>query len=199
MVWGGTSFRAATTDQNILGTCMPSTPEMGSRFWFTVTLEEGRETPTTAARIDNPDGSTLTVVRSRLYGRRILLVEDHDFNRMVAQELLEDAVIQCLTVENGAEALTCLASEAADGVLMDMQMPVMDGLEATRRLRADPSLREIPVVAMTAYASEDDERRCREAGGDDFVSKPVRPAILYAVLLRNIGRRGGGERQCHAR
>lgn len=70
---------------------------------------------------------------------------------------------------------------------MDVQMPVMDGLEATRRLRANPTMQRLPVLALTANASREDERICREAGMNDFISKPVRPAVLYSALLRNLG------------
>ena len=120
-----------------------------------------------------------------LRGRRLLLVEDNDLNRIVATDLLggvAGAIVDC--AENGAEALERLAHERYDLVLMDLQMPVMDGFEATTRLRREPALARLPVIAMTAYAMAQDRDRCLAVGMDDFVSKPFDPRNLFAVVAR---------------
>jgi two-component system, sensor histidine kinase and response regulator len=102
----------------------------------------------------------------------------------VASEFLENAGAVVVVANNGAEALDLLHHGHFDGVLMDLQMPVMDGLEATRIIRANPDWMTMPVIAMTANALEEERRRCLEAGMSDFITKPVRPEILYSVLAR---------------
>ncbi|MBH9553617.1 PAS domain S-box protein [Inhella gelatinilytica] len=118
-------------------------------------------------------------------GRRILLVEDNAINRQVAQELLEETGALVVEAENGEVALRRLEQEPAfDLVFMDMQMPVLDGVEATRRLRNDPRWPTLPVVAMTANALAQDRDLCLSAGMNDFLSKPIEPDSLYALLHR---------------
>ncbi|MDT9000795.1 response regulator [Paucibacter sp. APW11] len=122
---------------------------------------------------------------ARLRGRELLLVEDNDMNQMLATDLLQDLGGMKVTVAgNGQEALQLLRSRRVDIVLMDVQMPVMDGLQATRLLRQDDSLRELPVIAMTAQALDGDRARCAAAGMNDYVSKPFEPPQLFAVLAR---------------
>ncbi len=139
---------------------------------------------------ENPDktgdqGEAAEVILLREHrGARILLVEDDMLNREVALFLLRECGMAVTTAVNGAEALEHLATEPFDLVLMDMQMPVMDGLEATRCLRRMSSMERIPVLAMTANAFADDRAACMAAGMNDFVSKPVDPDLLYQVLLR---------------
>ena len=123
----------------------------------------------------------------RLSGRHILLVEDNELNQMVAMDLLGDVAGAVVSVaENGAAALQRLAEQAFDLVLMDVQMPVMDGYEATRRLRAVPAWRTLPVVAMTAHAMARDRQLCLAAGMNDFVGKPFEPRELFEVLARHL-------------
>ncbi len=117
-------------------------------------------------------------------GARVLLVEDNEINQEVAVELLTQAGIRVETAANGQIALDRLQRQSYELVLMDMQMPVMDGLTATRRLRALPGLEKLPVVAMTANAMQQDRDACLAAGMDDFVFKPIDPEKLWAVLLR---------------
>jgi two-component system, sensor histidine kinase and response regulator len=121
-------------------------------------------------------------------GIRILLVEDNEANQQVTTELLE-SVGACIRIANdGAEAVKILTEgEGAppfDIVLMDLQMPEMDGYTATRLLRAEPRLRSLPIVAMTAHALIEEQQRCLEAGMNDHVSKPIDPDALFATLLR---------------
>jgi CheY-like chemotaxis protein/HPt (histidine-containing phosphotransfer) domain-containing protein len=118
-------------------------------------------------------------------GRRILLVEDNEFNQQVATELLRGVAGLDVTVAgDGRMALDCLARERFDAVLMDVQMPFMDGLEATRLLRARPGLETLPVIAMTAHAMAQDRDKCLAAGMNDFVSKPFVLEELVRVIAR---------------
>ena len=120
----------------------------------------------------------------RFDGARVLLVEDNELNQEVAAELLGQLGIGVDIAADGQLALDRLATGQYDLVLMDMQMPVMDGLEATRRLRADPRHAGLPVVAMTANAMAADRDRCLQAGMNDFVAKPVDPELLVDALRR---------------
>ncbi|WP_439685770.1 histidine kinase [Cupriavidus oxalaticus] len=122
--------------------------------------------------------------------RRVLLVEDNEINREVAVHLLQQAGITPDTAENGRVALERLATQAYDLVLMDMQMPVMDGVEATRRIRADARLAALPVVAMTANALPEDRERCLAAGMDDHIAKPISPPVFFATVHRWLTRGG---------
>ncbi|MDB5966039.1 MAG: histidine kinase, partial [Polaromonas sp.] len=117
-------------------------------------------------------------------GARILLAEDNDINQQIACELLRDAGFEVEVADNGKFALEMLQHRPYDLVLMDMQMPVMDGLEATAAIRRIPALAGLPIVAMTANAMAEDRRSCMDAGMNDFLSKPVNPKDLWAMLLK---------------
>ena len=117
-------------------------------------------------------------------GARILLVEDNDLNQEVATELLRDAGFIVDIAENGEVAVRKVKEAAYDIVLMDMQMPVMDGITATREIRKLPQFGELPIVAMTANAMEGDRELCLEAGMNDHVAKPVEPDDLWKALLK---------------
>jgi PAS domain S-box-containing protein len=146
----------------------------GSTFWFTLPLEKARGPVAKAVAED------CGVVR----GLRVLLVEDNSVNQLVVRELLQQVGVHVDVAGNGAEALEKLAAARYDCVLMDLQMPVMDGFEATQRIRATEDLRDIWIVAMTANAGSEDRERCRVAGMNDFTSKPVRLRQLCSVLAR---------------
>jgi len=122
-----------------------------------------------------------------LAGRSILIVEDNDLNREVATDLLAAVGIAVETAENGAVALERLEESRFDGVLMDVQMPVMDGYTAARAIRAREDWRTLPVIAMTANALSGDRERCLEAGMNDHIAKPIDPEDFYKVLSRWIG------------
>ena len=117
-------------------------------------------------------------------GARILLVEDNQINREVATELLRDAGFVVDLAENGQIALDRIRAAAYDIVLMDMQMPVMDGVTATREIRKEERFKSLPVVAMTANAMQGDRDRCMAAGMDDHVAKPIEPEELWKALLK---------------
>ena len=127
------------------------------------------------------DVAALTSQRP-LDGARVLLVEDNPLNQEVATELLRDAGVRVTLAQNGAEALQRIAEEDFDAVLMDMQMPVMDGLTATRRIRAQARFSALPILAMTANAMDSDRERCLAAGMNDHIGKPIEPALLLDKL-----------------
>ena len=119
-----------------------------------------------------------------LAGAKVLVVEDNLINRMVTKELLSRRGILVSTADNGAIALQLLETEKFDAVLMDVHMPTMDGLEATRRLRLDPRFAALPVIALTAAAMNEERTACKDAGMSDFVAKPIDTEELFATLLR---------------
>ncbi|MBF0290282.1 MAG: response regulator, partial [SAR324 cluster bacterium] len=132
---------------------------------------------------------------SGLAGSKLLLVEDNEINQQVASELLEQVQIQVITANNGQEAIDLLKQEPFDGILMDLQMPVMDGLAATKRIRQDKKLLEIPIIAMTANAMVGDREKCLNAGMNDHVGKPVVPKELYTTLAKWIQKKPGDASQ----
>src|SRR6185369_15240377 len=117
-------------------------------------------------------------------GARILLVEDNDINQQVVRELLEDAGLVVDVAEDGEVALAMVGNRAYDLVFMDMQMPVMDGLTATRAIRKLGRLEHLPIVAMTANAMEQDRQRCLQAGMNDALIKPPAPEKIWGLLLQ---------------
>jgi len=121
---------------------------------------------------------------AHLRGARILLVEDNDINQQVARELLEDAGLVVDVAENGQIALEMVQKNAYGLVFMDMQMPVMDGVTATREIRKLPGFAHLPIVAMTANAMEQDRRKCKDAGMNDFLVKPIDPQDMWNIVLR---------------
>ncbi|HEY2120189.1 MAG TPA: response regulator [Candidatus Acidoferrum sp.] len=125
-----------------------------------------------------------TLELSRLHDARVLLVEDNDLNREVALGLLEDAHLSIDQAENGEAAVRMVGERQYDVVLMDMQMPVMDGITATKAIRSNPKFTKLPIVAMTANVMATDRDKCIEAGMDDHVSKPIDPHELFNTLLR---------------
>jgi two-component system cell cycle response regulator DivK len=114
--------------------------------------------------------------------RHILVVEDQEDNRQIMRDLLTANDYEMTEAENGEEALAAVAKDRPDLILMDIQLPVMDGCEATRRIKADPSLSSIPIIAVTSYALSGDEEKARAAGCNDFVPKPFSPRHLLAKI-----------------
>jgi two-component system, sensor histidine kinase and response regulator len=155
----------------------------GSTFWFTARLAKG------TSFLEPSDNAVQSEVLDSIRGASILLVEDNIFSQQVGQELLEDAGAIVAVANNGKEAIDMLLRQRYDCVLMDVQMPVMDGFEATRLIRSDPRLQATLVIAMTANAGREDQRRCIEAGMDEFVTKPIAPQLLFNVLSKWMNQR----------
>ena len=157
-----------------------STPGSGSCFWFTAWLGRGAAVRSVTPR----SGVSAADLRSRHAGARVLLVEDHALNREVATDLLQSAGLVVESAENGRAALEKVRGAQFAVILMDMLMPEMDGLEATRAIRQLPEWQGVPIIAMTANAFEEDRQACRAAGMNDFIVKPVSLQALYSTLDR---------------
>ena len=114
--------------------------------------------------------------------KRILVIEDQEDNRAILRDLLTSAGFSVLEAVNGVEGVTKARSELPDLILMDIQMPVMDGYEATRRIKADAATASIPIIAVTSYALSGDEVRAREAGCNGYVAKPFSPRQLLGQV-----------------
>ncbi|MEN3373338.1 response regulator [Dechloromonas sp. ZS-1] len=154
----------------------------GSTFWLTAKF---RKTNSKIHQLnDAPVIDAEATLRQNHANKRILLVEDEPINQEIAREVLRDVQLLVDTADNGAEALRLTGEIRYDLILMDMQMPVMNGVDATRAIRGLPGYKDVPVLAMTANAFNEDREACLAAGMNDFITKPTEPAVLYQLLLR---------------
>jgi len=161
-----------------------SKPGAGSSFRFTARF--GISTAPAAAKVRAKDRSQLIRQYRSLQGLQLLVVEDHPVNRLIAQELLEAVGARVDTVTNGLEAVAFMQShgESVDLILMDIQMPQMDGYEATREIRRRFTRERLPIIAMTAHAQAEERRRCLMCGMNEHLSKPIAVDQLYGLVAR---------------
>jgi signal transduction histidine kinase/ActR/RegA family two-component response regulator len=162
------------------GVGVESTPNQGSTFWFAARVAKGQET---TPAISSATESAETVLNRDFQGRKILVAEDEPVNQMLLQYMLEDLGLRVDIANDGKEALRKVQQTDYDIVLMDMQMPEMDGLQATQELRALPGKDGLVIIATTANAFDDDRKRCLDAGMNDFIAKPYKPEDVLEKLL----------------
>ncbi len=159
-----------------------STPGEGSTFWFTSRLTTLSEPLSPVSPVEAQDAEA--EIRKHFKGYRILLVEDNAVNREVAGELLGSTGLIIDTAHSGSEAVKMTQEVGYDFILMDIQMPEMDGLEATRLIRAQRGRKDIPIVAMSANVFREDREKAMESGMNDFIGKPVNPKTLFETVLK---------------
>ena len=186
--YGGTGLGLAITKRlaELMGgeAGAESVPGAGSTFWFTVKLKKGNEVAASTEAALDAEAEIL----HRYAGLRILVVDDEPINREVTVIQLEAVDLVADTAEDGAEAIALARRNSYAAIFMDMQMPKLNGVEATREIRQLPGYRHTPIIAMTANAFAEDKAKCLEAGMNDFLIKPFDPDQLFVILLCALSR-----------
>ncbi len=185
--YGGTGLGLALTKRlvEMMGgeVGVDSTRGLGSIFWFTVALQCGHGPMPSYTTAELTQAAELRL-REQHRGARILLAEDNPINTEVVQQIIHAAGLDVVVAENGRIAVDKASTGTYDLILMDMQMPEMDGIEATQAIRCLPGSAATPILALTANAFAEDRHACLEAGMNDVLTKPVEPALLYEALVR---------------
>jgi signal transduction histidine kinase/ActR/RegA family two-component response regulator len=190
--FGGTGLGLAISKQLVQrmgGTIKVNSQQgQGSRFEFSLNLKHAPAL-NTQIKVDDAQPTQPT---STLRDARILLVEDNEINLELAMELLSMSGLQISVAHNGQEAIDALLEHEFDGVLMDCQMPVMDGYEATRRIREIDRFRDLPIIAMTANTMKGDREKVLEVGMNDYIAKPLDPDLMLSIMAKWIKSRKTG-------
>ncbi|MBV8465434.1 MAG: response regulator [Burkholderiales bacterium] len=198
--YGGTGLGLAICKQLVamMGSeiSVESEPDEGSRFSFPVQLQIAdpvlQSFPTDVAGLGGAGHDASASSLARLHGTRILVAEDNEVNCQIAEAYLADVGAQFFHAGNGEAAIDMLLAHTFDLVLMDVQMPVLDGIRAVERIRRNPQFAALPIIATTAHALSGDRERCLKAGMNDYLAKPLDPAQLYAIMLRWLPPRATG-------
>jgi signal transduction histidine kinase/CheY-like chemotaxis protein len=161
-----------------------SEPNVGSTFHFTVRLKKQHGTPPQIDKAKSKSSEGISQSIAGLFGVKILLVEDNEINQELVRELLVAKGITIETAYDGQEALDLLAKQEFDGVLMDCQMPIMDGYEATSQIRKQEKLKDLPIIAMTANAMRGDREKVLAVGMNDHIAKPIKPEVMFVTMAK---------------